>query len=414
MNVTPPGDWSFPDSPSSFLYNLVQESILHRLMQGHVREIEHLPDLLEQFGLHFPSAQFALLGIRLCQEDHNQPDNWSPPPEPNILQLAEEYLHQVPGWDVWCVFSGDVFFCLLCRSGDIGVAPLAIGNALVAHLCPFYPVAIATSSVKSGLEGIHNGYFEVMEVLGVLDMQGSQNTAVAYESLDAAAYCTMDTTFERDRRLINCVLEGNQEGALQTLSMMISSGSLEKNHTLMMEKRRLLGLVNQMTSEITQLEDNSFLSGLNAFPKIMEAPTVQRLHNVFRSVAMQLCDYYALGQDVLGSSRAKQIAAYLHLHYTDPNLSIDSISGIFKISPSYLSRIFKREIGSGMLPYLQNIRITQSCLLLANTQTQIQEIAQRVGFSNHQTFTRTFKSIVGITPSEYRESRLAMGSESAL
>lgn len=115
----------------------------------------------------------------------------------------------------------------------------------------------------------------------------------------------------------------------------------------MLEKRRLLGLVNQMTAEITSGGDADFLSELDAFRKIMDAPVAEQLWATFRSVALGLCDYFSHDQEDLGASRALRIADYVDRHYADPDLSIDALSAMFKISPSYLSRIFKREKGTG-------------------------------------------------------------------
>ena len=92
-------------------------------------------------------------------------------------------------------------------------------------------------------------------------------------------------------------------------------------------------------------------------------------------------------------------------HYADPDLSIDVLSGMFKISPSYLSRIFKREKGTGVLPYLQHKRMTQAMVLLSTTNLKIREVAMQVGYLSDQTFTRTFKSVTGSTPSAYRTLR---------
>ena len=215
----------------------------------------------------------------------------------------------------------------------------------------------------------------------------------------------MDTTFERDRRLINRVLEGDRNGVLEALALRSASGALDSRNTLMLEKRRLLGLVNQMTAEITSGGDVEFLAELDAFRKIMDAPAAEQLSATFRSVALGLCDYFSHAQEDLGASRALRIADYVDRHYADPDLSIDALSAIFKISPSYLSRIFKREKGTGVLPYLQNKRITQAMVLLGTTNLKIREVALQVGYLSDQTFARTFKSVTGSTPSAYREKR---------
>ena len=392
------------DPKERFIQETVRDTLLQRLLQGRAREVAELPALLREFGLHFQSEHFAVLGLRLCGSRQTQ-EIWAPPPVPDIHGLAAALLRDAPGWNAWWLFQDDVFFAVLCRNGAMGASPLELGQQLVARLTPLHEIAVAVSREKQGLGGLNDGYYEVLEVLGIIDMQRIANRALSYDQLDAATYQQMDTTFERDRRLINCVLEGDRDGVLEALALQLASGALDSRNTLMLEKRRLLGLVNQMTAEITSGGDADFLSELDAFRKIMDAPAAEQLWATFRSVALGLCGYFSHAQEDLGARRALRIADYVDRHYADPDLSIDALSAMFKISPSYLSRIFKREKGTGVLPYLQHKRITQSMVLLSNTNLKIREIARQVGYLSDQTFARTFKSVTGSTPSAYRERR---------
>lgn len=392
------------DQKARFIQKTVRDTLLQRLLKGRAREVEALPELLREFGVCFRADRFAVLGLRLCGPVP-QGDGWRPPPEPDIHGIARTFLTDAPGWDAWELFQDDMFFAVLCRNGAMGASPLELGRQLVERLSPLHGISVAVSREKQGLGGLNDGYYEVLEVLGIIDMQRIENRALSYDQLDAATYQQMDTTFERDRRLINSVLEGKRKKLLEALAIQAASGALDSRNTLMLEKRRLLGLVNQMTAEITSGGDADFLSELDAFRRIMDAPAAEQLSATFRSVALGLCDYFSHAQEDLGASRALRIADYVDRHYADPDLSIDVLSGMFKISPSYLSRIFKREKGTGVLPYLQHKRMTQAMVLLSTTNLKIREVAMQVGYLSDQTFTRTFKSVTGSTPSAYRTLR---------
>ena len=133
-------------------------------------------------------------------------------PKPDLHGLALDFLRSIPGWDAWGLFQDDLFFAVLCRKGQNGDSPRAIARQLVARFSPLHPVSVAVSTEKHGLGGINDAYYEVLEVLGVIDMQDRRNEALSYGDLDAMTYRQMDTTFERDRRLINRVLEGDRNG----------------------------------------------------------------------------------------------------------------------------------------------------------------------------------------------------------
>ena len=71
--------------------------------------------------------------------------------------------------------------------------------------------------------------------------------------------------------------------------------------------------------------------------------------------------------------------------------------------PSYLSRKFKKEVGISYIKYIHNIRIHEACHMLTNTDLKVSEIATAVGFSDMKHFFQIFKTIVGMTPTEYKK-----------
>ena len=85
-------------------------------------------------------------------------------------------------------------------------------------------------------------------------------------------------------------------------------------------------------------------------------------------------------------------------------ITLQSLSKKIYISPQYLSRLFKRFVGCSVYKYLTNYRINKAKeLLLTDQRTEIQQIAQLVGFLDTSHFIVMFKKFVGITPLEYRK-----------
>lgn len=85
-------------------------------------------------------------------------------------------------------------------------------------------------------------------------------------------------------------------------------------------------------------------------------------------------------------------------------ITLQSLSRKIYISPQYLSRLFKRFVGCSVYKYLTNYRINKAKeLLLTDPRTEIQQIAQLVGFLDTSHFIVMFKKFVGITPLEYRK-----------
>lgn len=99
----------------------------------------------------------------------------------------------------------------------------------------------------------------------------------------------------------------------------------------------------------------------------------------------------------------ENVIKYIQDHFSHPEISISVLSDMFSLSDSQLSRIIISHTGFGFRDYINTKRIEKAKALLAETEKSIESIVDECGFTNPQTFRRVFKSVVGQTPSEYRQ-----------
>ena len=92
------------------------------------------------------------------------------------------------------------------------------------------------------------------------------------------------------------------------------------------------------------------------------------------------------------------------IHYNYATITVADIIRYVGFSRSYFTTLFKKQIGSSPQEYLLQYRIKIAQELLLTTDQPIQSIAQKVGYENQMTFSRTFKNIVGVSPLKYRET----------
>lgn len=97
-----------------------------------------------------------------------------------------------------------------------------------------------------------------------------------------------------------------------------------------------------------------------------------------------------------------EINKFLEANFTE-NITLNSISEHLKLNPSYLSRMFKEQLGKNFIDYYTEFRIEKSKELLKSTNMKIQDICSTMGYSNSYYFIKVFKQHAGVTPGEYRK-----------
>lgn len=92
----------------------------------------------------------------------------------------------------------------------------------------------------------------------------------------------------------------------------------------------------------------------------------------------------------------------IELEYSNPSMSLELLGERFDINAKYLSKLFKENTGQRFVDFLIDNRMEEAKRLLVETSYSIQEIAERVGYTNAISFRRVFKRTVGVSPGEYR------------
>ena len=95
---------------------------------------------------------------------------------------------------------------------------------------------------------------------------------------------------------------------------------------------------------------------------------------------------------------------YIEQHYAlDP--SLNEIAQMLYLSPSYVSKLFKKVTGFNYSTYLTNIKLKHAKDLLITTEKSIAQISEECGFSNSNYFCDVFKKTNHQAPSIFRQQR---------
>lgn len=106
------------------------------------------------------------------------------------------------------------------------------------------------------------------------------------------------------------------------------------------------------------------------------------------------------------SSIINELELFMKKNYASP-INIEDMARKFNFNASYLTRIFKKHTGESPVKYLLRLRIDEAKkLLLEHSDLSVKQISTLVGYEDQHYFSRFFKELTGVSPSDYRNKNL--------
>jgi len=153
------------------------------------------------------------------------------------------------------------------------------------------------------------------------------------------------------------------------------------------------------------------------------------LHEIYQANGMERYLLFVKLIDYLGKSESRPIATpdYIHTRSAqeDPRMAkiykfttrnynrkivLDEVASVAGMNVSAFCRYFRKKSGKTFAQYVNELRISYACKFLKHGNQTIAHISDEAGFNNLSNFNRQFKSIMGKSPSAYRELFVSPGS----
>ena len=94
---------------------------------------------------------------------------------------------------------------------------------------------------------------------------------------------------------------------------------------------------------------------------------------------------------------------YIQENYMN-NLSLTDVANVISVTPGYLSTLFTQNTEYSFVDYLNKVRIDHACNFLHDSSLKTYEVAYKVGFKDEKYFTKVFKKVTGVNPSQFRKT----------
>lgn len=180
----------------------------------------------------------------------------------------------------------------------------------------------------------------------------------------------------------------------------LEQGSLDRTLASVFSRMELVLQATMQENGSDLMQDPEFSVLLH---RLSTASTYQEVRDATYDILATLEDRFYTPPNTR-NKKMSGIEEYIAQHYTDQMLCASSIAEAFRISPSYLSRIFKADLGIGIVDYIHKIRVEAAKEALMDPTLTMDAVAAKAGFSNRWVLTRVFKKVVGVPPGSYRSN----------
>lgn len=268
-----------------------------------------------------------------------------------------------------------------------------------------FTVTIGLGSVCHQIENIHTSFSEAVSALDYRVLIGS-NRVIILEDVEPKSVDRVVFDEIKQHSLVSSIKVGGTDEIEEVIEglfkeLIEAKASYKDYQVYLLE---ILTAVLKVAKDLNVNMDNVFGPNYNLFMEMYRFGDISEVRDWFIGVCTKISGYISRERQDTSKQLVDRAREYLQSHYSDSDITIDRVCKFLHISPTYFSTLFKREAKVTFLNYLTGIRMEAAKDLLKNTNMKTFEIAEKVGYSEPNYFSYSFKKNFGISPSEYRNS----------
>lgn len=379
--------------------HVLREKVYSDLIRGkYVAEAELQADLARhEFAM--PGSRFFLSVLRF------EPNGLSKEDLPALPMPYTFHRTHSGRWDavVLELWPEEVICCLFSYTGDPGEEQTEDHRRAVLHkFWKSFPVDLKgvrffTGGCCNEWTKINRSYIEAMAAREYQSFYPSERF-LFFEEVAAGADTVEWFSYEKLLRFTHAVKQGDETVAVDTLDEMFQS--LYEQQSMLMMKFVLSDITNHFVKAIGKDIVRERLSEIGEWSRIVDLAELQRRMAV---VVKDVCAEVDSRREADQSELAKSLLDEVHRNVLSYDLSLDSLADANGMSPSSLSKYFKKLTGSSFSDYIFELRLEYVKRELVHTARPVKDIVKEAGYIAVSSFIDRFKKKEGVTPGEYRQ-----------
>ena len=261
------------------------------------------------------------------------------------------------------------------------------------------------SDIHGETDGIALGYSEAMRCIEQRFILEKEET-ILFCNLETFGTVGYHFPLDVEQKLIYCLKTGEYEGCSEILDDIYNTNINEREIDLGLAKCLMYDVLGAVAKSLAEIywEAEKIACTDRMFEYVLASPSangmMEKIKNVFRIV----CNDVRRMPANSSSNLIAKIDEYLCENFFDTSLNVTSVALRFDMNTTYLSNMYKKKKGIGLLEYLTNIRLEKAKeLLREDPHITIEDLCKKVGVGNVRTFSRVFVKYVGVTPGKFKD-----------
>lgn len=378
----------------------LKNEFFSKLLKGYVKDPKYIQYQCEKYDIFINDEGFQILLIGVSTDAQQQQQ----------ITLSQFIVH-------------NIFEEILSNYFNCQVVEIEARLAFVISIdTTSIPIAELENQLSTALNMVNDKY-GLDCVIGVSKVHPFVSISDAYrESLDAIGHAyilensriiyTQDLeklgsqyefSSEYEFRLIHFIKTGDQSQALSVIDEVIDKNLKNQSIKLGYLQCLLFDLMGAIIKATNDEAVSEMIDEKEPIQHMMRAAGIEEMKMIIVEIVVIVCNYNSnhLHQNKK-SHIGDEISAYIKENFSDPDLNVSKLGEVFNMTPTYLSKIYKKETGDSILHAINMARIEASKKLLIESNLSVNEISEKVGYLYCNAFIRFFKKQTGITPGQYK------------
>lgn len=393
-----------PYMESSFVYDLVN---------GHIIGRKELKKRIDVLGINLLPATAMVVGIKNGEIAESFAEFQYQLIRQKVFEILKNIFKDISSTLITPI-TRNKFVLLVPCSGD-SVAETQYDFCRQRGECIFRELAEMNISASIGIGKYYEDVFMIRQsYLEALEAQRCSSFAGG-STIEACMGCQkkncitplIEYQHQKESELIELICSGDWERLTEVLDFLwnnirVSNVGEDLQKACALE---LLVVLHRSVIRSGKIQQMTVLK-LSSTQKLMNSNTIEELGECLYGAVKEIMEHVQTRKEESYGSIIATAKCYIDNNFSK-NITLEDTACHVNLSPSYLSRVFSKQVGVPFKKYLTNVKLNYARLLLLSTDKSINEIALEAGYQDLSYFCRKFKQNEGIPPNEYRNKLLS-------